>query len=396
MNSAAMQAQAVAEPDADGGMSYDWWLAVTICALLCFGIVMVYSSTIAGSRASYVSNYATLLRHLVHTVAGICLMFATRYISLDWLQKNSIYIVFFGIGLLVLVLVPGIGKTVNGSTRWISLASFTVQPSEFVKMFMVIYAADYVTRKQPLMHQFRDGIRNIVLVVGIVGTPLLFEPDLGSIIIIILTVMTIIFLGGVRIWHFVLCALFAAALVYMLTVFSAYRLQRVLTFMNPWSDPYDSGFQLTQALIAFGRGEWLGVGLGASVQKLFYLPFPSTDFIAAVIGEELGLAGVISLLGLFGLLLWRGFAIATMADKNQQPFAARLAQGVTVLITLQVIIHFGVNMGLLPTKGLTLPFFSYGGSSLLATLFGVGLLLAVDRECRPVAGKTQRLENRPA
>jgi cell division protein FtsW len=215
---------------------------------------------------------------------------------------------------------------------------------------------------------------------------LLREPDFGSMVVITATVLGMMFLGGVRFWHFLACIGAGAAGMVVLTLISPYRMERVTSFLNPWSDPFDSGFQLVQALIAFGRGEWFGVGLGASVQKLHYLPAANTDFLLAVIGEELGFVGVALVITLFALLAWRAFAIARRADLTGNVFAARLAQGIGLLLGLQSIINMGVNLGVLPTKGLTLPFMSYGGSSMLASCLALGVLLAVDRETRPRPG----------
>lgn len=371
----------------------DPWLIAALAGLLSFGMVMVYSTTIAVDSGLLSANHNALIKHSVHMAIGLILLFGVMFLPVDRIQQHSFKIVGIGIFLLALVLFPGLGKEVNGSTRWLSIAGFSFQPSEFVKVFMVIYTADYVTRRQNSLHSFRYGVWNIALITGCISVLLLIEPDFGSTAVIMLAVMAMMFLGGVRIWHFALCVLVAAALLALLTWISPYRVERVTSFLNPWEDPFNSGFQLVQALIAFGRGEWLGVGLGASIQKLFYLPFAHTDFMVAVIGEELGFTGVLVLLCLFALLLWRGFLLARRAEKQQNFFAARLAQGISILIVLHAIINIGVNMGVLPTKGLTLPFLSYGGSSLIANLIGMGLLFGIDRELR-INGSPSKFRNR--
>jgi cell division protein FtsW len=247
---------------------------------------------------------------------------------------------------------------------------------------MIVYAAGYLVRKQEELKFFTQGILMISIVLAVIGMLLLQEPDLGSVVVISLTVFAMLFLGGVRFWHFT--AVVGAGLggMALLTFLSPYRMARITGFLDPWADPFNTGFQLTQALIAFGRGEWLGVGLGASIQKMFYLPAAHTDFLFAVLAEELGLLGVLACMALFGVIVWRAFQIARSAEINGQIYAARLAQGVGLLLGMQAMINMGVNMGALPTKGLTLPFVSYGGSSMIVCCLAAGLLLRVGREQR--------------
>ena len=260
-----------------------------------------------------------------------------------------------------------------------------LQPAELTKVLMVVYVAGYLVRKREELGQFTQGIVMVSLVLAVLAGLLLLQPDFGSVVVISVTVMAMLFLGGVRFWHFLLCVVFGCALLALLVWVEPYRLQRIMSFMNPWSDPFDTGFQLVQALIAFGRGEWMGVGLGASIQKLYYLPHASNDFLLAVVAEELGLIGVCMVVALFGIVLWRAFAIARRAERLGLFYAARLAEGMSLLLAVQAMINMGVNMGLLPTKGLTLPLMSYGGSSMLATSFALGLLFAVDRATQPRA-----------
>lgn len=383
----AAVAQAVRAPQASEQtrVRYDRPLLLILAALLGYGLVMVFSASIT-TETSGAHALRYLVRHGLNIAAGLALMAITMRTPVRWWQKGGPLLVVLSMLMLVLVLVPGLSGHINGSSRWFLLGPVQLQPSEFAKVAMVIYVAGYLTRRREQLVYFTKGILMIGIVVGLVGMLLLREPDFGSMVVITLTVLGMMFLGGVRFWHF-LASITAGVLgMVTLTLISPYRMERVTAFLNPWSDPFNSGFQLVQALIAFGRGEWLGVGLGASVQKLYYLPAASTDFLLAVIGEELGFIGVLAVIVLFALLGWRAFRIARRAEQVGQVFAARLAQGIGLLIGLQAMINMGVNLGVLPTKGLTLPFMSYGGSSMLACCVAMGLLFAVDRESRPVPG----------
>ncbi|MEK7206851.1 MAG: putative lipid II flippase FtsW, partial [Pseudomonadota bacterium] len=275
-----------------------------------------------------------------------------------------------------------ISAHINGSSRWLRLGVLNLQPSEFMKLFMVIYVAGYLVRKQEELRNFTQGIVMMSLVVAGIGVLLLLEPDMGTFVVISITVFSMLFMSGVRFWHFMMVLGAGAGSLVLLTIISPYRMGRVMSFRDPWADPFDTGFQLVQALIAFGRGEWLGVGLGASVQKLFYLPAAHTDFVFAVMAEELGLISVLGVMVLFGIILVRAFAIARHAEAAGLIYSARLAQGIGVLLGGQAMINMGVNMGLLPTKGLTLPFVSYGGSSMLVSCIAMGVLLLIGRETR--------------
>ncbi len=366
--------------------NWDVTLLATVGLLLGFGLVMVYSASIAIGGEGALAPFRYLVRHGINIGIGLLAMVAVMRIPIGWWQRGGPLLIVLGILLLALVLVPGLSGQVNGSARWFLLGPVALQPSEFVKLAMIVYVAGYLTRRREQLVHFTTGILMIGIVVGLVGMLLLREPDFGTVVVISITVAGMMFLGGVRFWHFLVCLAAVAAGMVLLTLLSPYRMERVTTFLNPWRDPFDSGFQLVQALIAFGRGEWLGVGLGASIQKLHYLPAANTDFLLAVIGEELGFAGVLAVIALFGVLVWRAFVIARRADLIGNVFAARLAQGVGLLLGLQAMINMGVNMGVLPTKGLTLPFMSYGGSSMVASSMAVGLLLAVDRNTRPMPG----------
>ncbi|MDH3371589.1 MAG: putative lipid II flippase FtsW [Gammaproteobacteria bacterium] len=359
---------------------WDRWLLASTFVLIAVGVVMVYSSSIAYADREMGRDTYFLVRHAGYTMLGLMLMAFTMRTRVRWWQKIGPFLLLIGIVSLFLVLIPGVGATVNGSSRWLRLGIFNVQPSEFMKLFAVVYVAGYLVRKQEALRNFTQGIVMISLVVAIIGALLLMEPDMGSLVVIAVTVFAMLFLGGVRFWHFLLVLSVGIGGMVLLTIISPYRMARATSFMDPFADPYNTGFQLVQALIAFGRGEWLGVGLGASVQKLFYLPAAHTDFVFAVLAEELGLVTVLGIMVLFGIIIVRAFVIARHAEAVGQVYSARLAQGIGLLLGSQAMINMGVNMGLLPTKGLTLPFVSYGGSSMLSSCIAMGLLLLIGRE----------------
>jgi cell division protein FtsW len=291
---------------------------------------------------------------------------------------------------------PGVGRNVNGSSRWLGFGPLTLQPSELVKLSAIVYLAGYVVRRRQEVRRSVWGFVKPLLVLGLIAFLLLLEPDFGTAVVVLTTSMGVLFLAGVRVWQFVVLLVPVVVGLMGLAVVAPYRLQRVLSFLDPWQDAFGKGYQLTQALIAFGRGEWLGVGLGGSVQKLHYLPEAHTDFLFAVLGEELGLVGVLLVIGLFAFVVWRAFDIANRAEQVGNPFAAYLAYGVALWIGLQALINIGVNMGILPTKGLTLPLMSYGGSSVMVTCVAVALLLRVAGELRLVARHGSRAATREA
>ncbi len=361
---------------------YDPWLLGAVLALGALGLVMVYSASIAYAEQRHGLAGYYLVRHGAYLAMGLIAMVVAAHTRIRWWQWAGPLLLIAGLALCVAVLVPGLGRTVNGSTRWLPLGIMSVQPAELMKLFMVVYVAGYLVRRQALLRHFTRGILVVSLVVAVAGMLILQQPDFGNVAVISLTVLIMLFLGGVRFTHFLLVLTAGVGGMAALTLASPYRLERVKGFLDPWADPFGSGFQLTQALIAFGRGEWFGAGLGASVQKLSYLPAAHTDFLFAVIAEELGLLGVLSVIAVFALLALRGFAIARAAERAGHEFGARLAEGLTVLVAVQAIINMGVNMGMLPTKGLTLPFVSYGGSSLIVCFTAAGLLLRIEREAR--------------
>ena len=367
---------------------YDTVLAWIVTALLALGLVMVYSASIATAEAGkYTGHQATyyLMRHGTFILVGLVCAVVAFQVPTQVLQKYAPWLFVFGVALLILVLIPGVGRAVNGSRRWLSLFAINLQPSELMKLFAVLYAADYAVRKGAVKDHLLKPFLPMFGVMALVGALLLLEPDLGAFVVICAIAMGTLWLGGFNLKIFggllVLLPLAFAALIFS----SEYRLQRVIGFMDPWSDPYGKGYQLSHALIAFGRGEWLGVGLGGSVEKLFYLPEAHTDFLLAVIAEELGLFGVCSVILLFGWLIVRAFAIGRQAAMSDRLFAALVAQGVAVWLGVQAIINIGVNTGVLPTKGLTLPFLSFGGSGVVVNLVAIAVLLRIDYENRRVA-----------
>ena len=361
---------------------WDPWLLGCTFVLLAAGVIMVYSASVAYADREMNNSAYFLIRHAGYTILGLLLMAFTVRTRVRWWEKAGPYLLLIGIVSLSVVLLPGIGAHVNGSTRWIRLGIVNLPPSEFMKLFAVVYVAGYLVRKQEALRNFTQGIVMVSLVVAVIGALLLMEPDMGSLVVITVTVFAMLFLGGVRFWHFMMVLGAGAGSMVLLTIISPYRMARTTSFMDPFADPFNTGFQLVQALIAFGRGEWFGAGLGASVQKLFYLPAAHTDFVFAVMAEELGLVAVLAMMALFGIIIVRAFIIARQAEAAGQIYSARLAQGLGLLLGGQAMINMGVNMGLLPTKGLTLPFVSYGGSSMLASCMAMGLLLLIGREAR--------------
>ncbi|PPD53031.1 MAG: putative lipid II flippase FtsW [Methylotenera sp.] len=365
--------------------SYDQMLLWVTLILLGLGLVMVYSASIAIAEADKAVGHQStyyLIRQSIFIVLGLMVGAVSFQIPVAWWQKMAPYLFLLGLFLLVLVLIPGVGRNVNGSQRWLSLFVINLQPSELVKLFAAMYVADYAVRKAPQMDSIVRGFLPMAAVMVLVGFLLLREPDFGAFAVIAAISISILWLGGINVKIFIALLSLLPVAIYVLIVSSPYRMQRVIGFMDPWADPYGKGYQLSHALIAFGRGEWFGVGLGASVEKLLYLPEAHTDFLLAVIAEELGFIGVLTVLGLFSWIVIRAFGIGKEAVANERYFAALLAQGLGVWIGAQAIINIGVNMGVLPTKGLTLPLLSFGGSGILANCIAMAVLLRIDFENR--------------
>jgi cell division protein FtsW len=367
---------------------YDRSLAWAALLLVTMGLVMVYSASIATAEASRYSGHNPayfLLRHGAFLAVSLAAATAVFMVPARLWQGAAPWLFAACVALLVLVLIPGVGREVNGARRWLNLWAVNVQPSELMKLAVVLYAADYTVRKHAVLKSFRRGLLPMLAVMMVVAWLLLREPDFGAFVVVAVTAFGVLFLGGMSGRHFgALVGMLAIGFV-ALVLSSPYRMQRIFGFMDPWSDPFGRGYQLSHALIAFGRGEGLGVGLGASVEKLHYLPEAHTDFLLAVIAEELGLAGVVAVIALFAWIVLRAFAIGRQAALRERHFMALVAQGIGIWLGFQALINMGVNMGLLPTKGLTLPLMSFGGSGLLINCVALAILIRIDWENRQLA-----------
>ncbi|MGH8556816.1 MAG: putative lipid II flippase FtsW [Methylococcales bacterium] len=362
--------------------NYRWYLDMPLLivsgALLTIGYIMVMSASMHLGNGDHEFHYPLL--QLVHILIGLIAALLMMSLPLGLLEKSRPWLFLLGLALLVTVLIPGLGVKVNGSIRWLSLGGARIQVSEIVKLISVIHMAGYMTRHMQTVRVSVYGMIHPLMLLSFACVLLLLEPDFGAAAVILVTALALMFLGGARLWQFSLlvCLLFVLGMI--LIYFSPERMERLTSFLDPWADPLDSGFQLTQSLIAFGRGELFGVGLGSGLQKLHYLPEGHTDFLFAVIGEELGLFGVSVVIALFTLLIWKAFAIAKLAEQAGFEFAAYLAYGLGIWFGVQAAINMGVNMGMLPTKGLTLPLMSYGGGSMIVMCSAIGLLLSVHNE----------------
>jgi cell division protein FtsW len=363
-------------PMLDGG------LLVAVLFLLGLGFVMVTSASMPMADRTYEDPFFFVLRHGVAlTLALMCgaLCFA---VPLRVWERAGPLLMLVGIGLLLVLLVPGVGRTVNGATRWIPLGVLNLQPSELIKFTAVIYLSGYLVREQLEVQTSLVGFVRPLALIGVAGALIMVQPDFGTTAVILATSMGLLFLGGVSVVSFIVLGVLLLAGLAALIITEPYRLTRVISFIDAFDDPFDTDYQLSQALIAFGRGEWLGVGLGQGIQKQFYLPEAHTDFLLAVVGEEFGLLGVLLVVALFAFITWRAFEIGARARRQGQMFACYAAHGFGLLIGLQAFINVGVNTGLLPTKGLPLPFMSYGSNALIVAVMAVGVLLRIDFELR--------------
>ncbi len=354
-------------------------------ALLLIGMIMVYSASIAfaeGSRMFGRNPNYFLIRHAIFLMIGLAAAGLAFQVPTQTWQRWSPYLFLGGIVLLALVLIPGLGRDVNGARRWLPLFVVNLQPSELMKLFVVLYAADFTVRKMNVMHSLKKAFLPMFLAMVLVGSLLLKEPDFGAFVVIISIAFGILFLGGMKIKPFVILILLLLIAFAILIIVSPYRRDRIFGFMDPWADALGRGYQLSHSLIAFGRGEFFGVGLGGSVEKLFYLPEAHTDFLLAVIAEELGFVGVVVVIALFGLMIQRIIMVSKQSVKLDRCFAALVSQGIAIWIGVQGFINMGVNMGLLPTKGLTLPMMSFGGSGILVNCVSIAILLRIDWENR--------------
>jgi len=368
-------------------MEYDQPLVWVVVLLMLFGLVMVYSASIALPDSPKYSNYTNghfLVRQAIFIAVSLLAGLVTFRIPIATWQRWAPYLFVVTLILLAMVLVPGLGRGVNGAKRWLSFRVFNLQPSELMKLFIVLYAANYTVRKQEVMHKLTKGFLPMTAAVGLVGLLLMLEPDLGALGVIVCIAMGILFLGGINgVWFGGIGAMLAGMFTLVIWL-SPWRRERIFAYLNPWAEENALGkaYQLSHSLIAFGRGELFGVGLGASVEKLHYLPEAHTDFLLAVIGEELGFAGVLVVVMLFYWIIKRSFEIGRQAIAMDQTFAGLTAKGIGIWIGVQTFINMGVNLGLLPTKGLTLPLMSYGGSGVLINCVGLAILLRIDYENR--------------
>ena len=358
----------------------DWLLFVVTLALIGLGYVMMVSSSLHLGLKSTGNSFHYPIRQLIHIIVGFIGAFMTISIPMKFWEKYGALLFLLGLLLLIMVLIPGLGIKVNGSTRWLSVMGVRIQASELMKFFSVIYIASYINRHQQSVKNAFFGLFKPLLLFSLACVLLLLEPDFGSAVVLLTIAITVMFLGGARLWQFVILMALVSVLIKELIYSSEYRLARVTSFLDPWADAQDTGFQLVQALIAFGRGEVFGVGLGSGVQKIFYLPEAHTDFLFSVLAEELGLMGVLTVISLYTLLILRAFIIGAKAEQAGLRFSAFVAYGLGVWFAFQSFINMGVNMGILPTKGLTLPFMSYGGGSIIVMCSAVALLFRIYNE----------------
>jgi cell division protein FtsW len=360
----------------------DTLFVASVISILALGMVMVSSASISISESLHGHPYFFMGRQAFYLVLGLISGFLLLSLPTSQLQKWGILMMGLSLILLILVLVPGIGKSVNGSRRWINLVVFNLQASEVAKVCMVVYVSGYLVRRADRVREGWVGFVLPLCLCSVFLLFLLFEPDFGASVVLLGTVMVLLFLGGAPLYQFLLLMIAAVAMLGVVAISESYRLKRLMNFIDPWADPFNEGYQLSQALIAYGRGEWFGLGLGNSVQKLSYLPEAHTDFVFSIWVEETGMFGGLLLIVLFALMVGRAFKIGHDAMALSRPFAAYMCFGFSILILAQVIINIGVNTGFLPTKGLTLPLISYGGSSLIITLASLFVIARVDVENR--------------
>lgn len=367
----------------------DYFLLGICISLLVIGYIMVTSSSLHLGEKMLNNSLHYPIRQLFHIVAGLVIAAGVTFIPMKIWEKMGSWMFIAGLALLVIVLIPGIGIKVNGSMRWISLAGLRIQVSEIIKFISVVYMAAYVTHNQEHVRQAAYGLVRPLMLFSAACFLLLMEPDFGSAVVILAIAMGIMYLSGARLWQFLILIAVVILLGSLLVYFSPYRWARVTGFINPWADAQNTGFQLVQALISFGRGEIVGVGLGSGIQKLFYLPEAHTDFLFSVIAEELGLLGVLLIISLFTLLIWHAFSIGAKAEQANEKFSAFVAYGMGIWFGFQAFINMGVNMGILPTKGLTLPLMSYGGGSMITMCAAMALLFRINSEV------VEKLKNTP-
>ena len=356
------------------------WLLLLGCVLMCVGLVLVSSASMDMASLNYQSPFFFLKRHAVYLAAGIVCAALVYQIPLAVWERSSGALLIVAYLLLALVLLPGIGRTVNGSTRWIHLGPINIQVSEIVKVCAIMFVAGYLVRRLDEVRSSFWGFMKPVMVLSVMVLLLLKQPDFGAVVVIMTAVFAMLFLAGVRLTQFLAVTFGSAGVAYLLVASSEYRWKRVMGYIDPWADQYSTGYQLVQSLIAFGRGEWAGVGLGNSIQKLFYLPEAHTDFVFAILAEEFGFLGNVLVISLYVVLVVIAFGIARKAVGLGKLFNGYMVYGFATLIGLQAMVNVGVASGLLPTKGLTLPFISYGGSSLIVMCIVLALIMRADME----------------
>lgn len=361
---------------------YDKWLIIAIGSIVVLGLLMMTSASIVISDKLMHQPFYFLFKQLIFLTVGITAGALVIQLEITFWERHGGLLLLAVLLMLALVLIPGVGHRVNGSARWLGYGPLSLQVSEFTKLVMVIYMAGYLVRRNLEIRTELSGFIKPMLVLSAVAVLLLKEPDFGATVVVTATILGMMFLAGMRLRHFVALFTIVIGALAVIAISAPYRLARLTSFLNPWARPFDTGYQLTQSLIAFGRGGWWGVGLGKSIQKMFYLPEAHTDFLFAVIAEELGLIGMFVLIGLFVLLVVRVFLIGREAQRLEHHFAGYLAYGFGIWIAIQFIVSMGVNTGLLPTKGLTLPLMSYGGSSVLVNCLVISILLRIDHENR--------------
>ncbi len=368
----------------------DLWVLIITLLLLALGLLMVASASIplgAGPKSGHDQPFYFLIRQGVFVLIGLFGAGMIFQVPVERWRRSGSSLLLVAVGLLLVVLIPGVGKEVNGSIRWIGVGPINIQVSEIAKLFALIYVAGYLERhgRELQMRHFKTSALALMRPMGVLAVLallLLLEPDFGSVVVLAATALGMVFLAGVNIWQFGVLQLGTVAVMAVLIFSSSYRQDRVLSFLKVWDDPFGKGYQLVQSLIAIGRGELFGVGLGQSVQKLFYLPEAHTDFLFAVLAEELGLIGILTVIALFMTLVWRAFVIGQRAERLGMYFASYMAYGIGLWFGIQSLFNMGVNMGVLPTKGLTLPLMSYGGSSVVVMCMTLAILLRIDLETR--------------
>lgn len=358
----------------------DYALLGSCCALLALGLVMICSASMDYASERYGDPLFHTRRHLAYIFIAASAGWLAFKVPVHSWEKSGPYLLCASFIILIMIITPGLGRTANNATRWLALGPLTLQGSEVAKLGVIVYLGNYLVRQHDLVRSHWSGFINpMIIMMGLVVL-LLLEPDFGAVVVLLGAALGMLFLGGVRLWQFLLLLAASGGAIVMMVTSSEYRMERLSAYLDPWADQFGEGYQLTQALIAFGRGEWFGLGLGNSIQKLFYLPEAHTDFIFAIMAEELGFIGCLLALAIYALFITRILMVARKAETMGKAFGAYVAYGIALVFSAQLIINVGVNIGLLPTKGLTLPFLSYGGSSLLVSCVLVALVLRIHQE----------------